>query len=146
AVRNTPYGNSLVFEMGKAAIEGENLGGGDFSDILAMSFSATDGLGHGVGPNAVEIEDMYLRLDQEFSEFFKYLDDRFGEKGYLFFITADHGASHSAGFSKENNLPGGVYDLRFIREIIPFVKQKYGINQVIESAQNAELYLNWNEI
>lgn len=146
AVRNTPYGNSLVFEMGKAAIEGENLGGGHFTDMLAMSFSATDGLGHGVGPNAVEIEDMYLRLDQEFSDFFKYLDDRFGENGYLFFITADHGASHSAGFSKENNLPGGVYDLRFIREIIPLIKQKYGINQVIESAQNAELYLNWNEI
>lgn len=145
-VRNTPYGNSLVFEMGKAAIEGESLGSGDFTDMLALSFSATDGLGHGVGPNAVEIEDMYLRLDQDFADFFQYLDDRFGEDGYLFFITADHGAAHSAGFLMENQLPGGVYDLRFILEINHLIKDKYGISQVIESAQNAELYLNWKEI
>lgn len=145
-VRNTPYGNSLIFDIAKAAIEGENLGGNQFTDMLAMSFSATDGLGHGVGPNAIEIEDMYLRLDRGFADFFEYLDDRFGEKEYLFFITADHGASHSAGFLKENNLPSGVYDLGFIKEIVHFAKEKYGIDQVIESAQNAELYLNWEAI
>lgn len=145
-VRNTPYGNMLVFDMARAAIEGENLGSGDFTDMLAMSFSATDGLGHGVGPNAVEIEDMYLRLDQGFAKFFKYLDERFGENEYLFFITADHGAAHSAGFLKEKNLPSGVYNLGFIKEIVPHIKEKYGIDQVIESAQNAELYLNWDAI
>src|SRR5690625_7815125 len=89
---------------------------------------------------------MYLRLDQCFAKFFKYLDERFGENEYLFFITADHGAAHSAGFLKEKNLPSGVYNLGFIKEIVPHIKEKYGIDQAIESAQNAELYLNRDAI
>jgi len=146
AIRTSVYGNSIVFEMAKAAIEGENLGGRDVTDMLAMSFSAPDGLGHRLGTNAIETEDMYLRMDLEFAEFFHYLDDRFGRDGYLFFITADHGASQSSGFLKENKLPTGVYSLKFISEIIKFAKDQYGIDNVIESAQNAELYLNWDEI
>ncbi len=146
AVRTSMYGNSILFELAKAAVEGENLGGGDFTDMLTMSFSAPDGLGHRLGTNAIEIEDMYLRMDLEFAEFFRYLDDRFGRNGYLFFITADHGASQSPGFLKENKLPTGVYNLKFIGEINKFAKKQYGIDKVIESAQNAELYLNWDEI
>lgn len=146
AIRTSVYGNSILFELAKAAVEGENLGGGDFTDMLSMSFSAPDGLGHRLGTNAIEIEDMYLRLDREFAEFFRYLDDRFGRDGYLFFITADHGASQSSGFLKENKLPTGVYDLRFLGEINKFAKEQYGIDRIIESAQNADLYLNWDEI
>lgn len=146
AIRTSPYGNSILFELAKAAVEGEDLGRGEVTDMLAVSFSATDGLGHRVGTNAIEIEDMYLRLDRDFAAFFDYLDDRFGRDGYLLFITADHGASQSSGFLKENKLPTGVYSLKFLREINSFAKDRYGISNVIESAQNAELYLNWDEI
>lgn len=146
ALRNAVYGNSLVFEMAKAAMEGEELGGGDFSDMLTMSFSATDGMGHKVGPNAIEIEDMYLRLDQGFADFLEYLDDRYGRDGYLFFITADHGASQSPGFLKENKLPTGVYSVGFIDKINEMGKNKYGIDHTIVSMVNAEVYLNWKEI
>lgn len=146
AMSNTPYGNSLLIEMASAAIEGEKLGQGKYTDMLAVSFSATDGLGHGMGPNAVEIEDMYLRLDRDLARFFSYLDAQFGEDGYLFFITADHGASHSAGFLKEKNLPTGVYDLGFIKDLVKMGKEKYGIDGLIESAQNAELYVNWEAV
>lgn len=146
AIRTSIYGNTILFDLAKAAIEGENLGNGEVTDMLAMSFSAPDGMGHRLGTNAIEIEDMYLRLDMEFAEFFRYLDERYGRDGYLFFLTADHGASQSAGFLKENKLPTGIYSLKFIGEIIKFAKDQYGIDNVIESAQNAELYLNWDEI
>lgn len=146
AIRTNPYGNSILFDLAKAAIDGENLGTDEFPDLLAISFSAPDGLGHRVGTNAIEIEDMYLRLDQDFAAFFDYLDERFGRDGYLFFITADHGTSQSSGFLKENQLPTGVFSFKFLHEINEFVKEKYGVNHVIESAQNAELYLNWEEI
>src|SRR5690625_6181615 len=99
--------------MGKAAIEGENLGSSGFTDLLTLSFSATDAMGHRVGPNAIEIEDMYLRLDRELAEFFQFLDEKHGENGYLFFRTADHGASHSPGYFVAYALSGVVFVLTF---------------------------------
>lgn len=146
ALRNSIYGNSMLFELARAAMEGEKLGEGEFTDMLTISFSATDGLGHKLGPNAVEIEDMYLRLDLGFAALFDYLDERYGENGYLFFITADHGASQSVGFLEENGLPTGVFDLRVLKDLNVAIERKYGIAEVIESQQNAELYLNWENI
>lgn len=140
------YGNTLTFEMAKAAIEGENLGMGDFTDMLAISFSATDGLGHTVGPNAIEVEDMYLRLDKEFEAFFRHLDSLYGENGYLFFITADHGVSQSPGYLLENNLPAGVFTSDYVDEINTLGSEKYGIDKTVLSVDNYEIYLNWDEI
>ncbi len=145
AIAKSAFGNILTFEMAKAAIEGEGLGTNDFTDMIAISFSATDAIGHAVGPNAIEIEDTYLRLDQEFAEFFTYLDNRFGSDGYLFFITADHGVSHSPGFLKEKGVPTGDYTDNFVEEINDFVKNMYGIDKAIISFKY-EIYLNWTEI
>lgn len=145
-VRNSPFGNTLTFDVAKAAIEGERLGTGDVADLLAISLSSPDGLGHGFGPNAIEIEDMYLRLDRDFAEFFNYLDQRFGKDEYLFFITADHGVSHSPGFLEERNVPTGIFGEELIASLISKVKKKYGLNQAIVSAANYQLYLNNDEI
>ena len=83
-------GNTLTFEMAKAAIEGESLGSrADETDFLAMSHSATDYVGHRYGTFAVETEDTYLRLDKDLADFFRYLDGRFGRDGYLFILTAE---------------------------------------------------------
>lgn len=140
------YGNMLTFEMAKAAIEGEDLGSDEFTDLLAISFSSTDGLGHSVGINAIEIEDMYLRLDKELSDFFRYLDNRFGTNGYLLFMTADHGAMHSPGFLKEHKLPTGVISNDFIGKVNEYGKDLYGVDEVILSRDNFEIYINWDEI
>jgi hypothetical protein len=67
----TPFGNDYLTEMAKAAVQGENLGADDITDFLAISYSSTDGLGHSVGPNAVEIQDMYMRLDKSLEDLFK---------------------------------------------------------------------------
>src|SRR5690625_6004902 len=96
--------------------------------MLAVSFSSTDGLGHTVGPNAIEIEDMYLRLDKEFEEFFRHLDSLYGENGYLFFITADHGVSQFHGYLLENCLQAGVFNSDYLEDIKTIFKEKYGID------------------
>src|SRR5690606_2737325 len=145
-IRSVPFGNTITMEMAKAAIEGEDLGSGDVTDMLTVSFSATDGLGHTVGPNAIEIEDMYLRLDQEFAEFFDFLDARYGTDGYLFFITADHGVSQSPGFLKEHGLPTGVYGGEIEDAINSAVRERFGIQEVVEAQSNYQIYLNWDQI
>ncbi|WP_368502589.1 alkaline phosphatase family protein [uncultured Prevotella sp.] len=82
-IRKTPFGNSLTFDMARAAIEGEHLGEDDDVDLLAVSCSSTDYIGHQVGPNTVEIEDTYLRLDRSIADFLNYLDKKVGKGNYL---------------------------------------------------------------
>lgn len=146
SIRSVPFGNTIIMELAKAAIEGEDLGSGNVSDMLTVSFSAPDGLGHTVGPNAIEIEDMYLRMDQEFAEFFDYLDERYGTDGYLFFITADHGVANSPGFLEEYGLPTGVYGKEIEDGINQAVREKYGIEDIVEAQANAQIYLNWDNV
>ncbi|RYY18950.1 MAG: alkaline phosphatase family protein, partial [Chitinophagaceae bacterium] len=87
--RNTPYGNTFTFDLAKAAIDGEQLGQRGATDFLALSFSSTDYVGHAFGPNSIEVEDTYLRLDQELAAFYALLDAKLGKGQYLVFLTAD---------------------------------------------------------
>ncbi|MBX2922721.1 MAG: alkaline phosphatase family protein [Chitinophagaceae bacterium] len=147
AVRTTPYGNTLTFDFAKAAIEGYNLGGGKFTDFLAVSFSSPDAIGHTYGPNSIEVEDNYLRLDRELADFFTYLDKRFGKNNYLYFITADHGVSESPGYYLENKMPSGALeDKDFSKPLVDGLKQKFGVEKPILSFANYQLYMNWEEL
>lgn len=95
--------------MARAAIEGEHLGEDDDVDLLAVSCSSTDYIGHQVGPNAVEIEDTYLRLDRSIADFLNYLDKKVGKGNYLVFLTADHGAMNNARFLQDRRIPAGAW-------------------------------------
>ena len=146
-VSNTPYGNTLVLEFAKAALEGYEMGKGNETDLLAISLSSTDAVGHRFGPNAIEVEDTYLRLDKELAAFFSYLDQQFGKDGYLFFITADHGVSHTPEFLIENKLPGGGLDANeLILSLNTALKNEFEIDNAILATANSQLYLNHKEI
>ncbi|RFS20970.1 alkaline phosphatase family protein [Chitinophaga silvatica] len=147
SVANTPFGNTLTLEFAKKAIEGYGLGKSGVTDLLAISISSTDKVGHQFGPNAVEIEDTYLRLDQDLASFFKYLDAKIGKGQYLFFITADHGVAHVPGFMEENNLPGGIWDAAAgIKELNQLIASRFGVNKAILEYANYQLYLDHDAI
>ncbi|PVD49745.1 alkaline phosphatase family protein [Terrimonas sp.] len=147
AVRTTPYGNTLTFEFAKAAIEGYDLGGGKFTDFLAISFSSPDAIGHTYGPNSIEQEDDYLRLDKDLADFFNYLDKKFGKGNYLYFITADHGVSESPGYYLENKMPSGaISGDDFSGKLTETLKQKFGVEKPILAFTNYQLYMNWDEL
>lgn len=106
-IRSTPSGNTLTLDMAVAAIEGERLGAHrDSTDFLAISLSSPDYVGHRYATYAVELEDMYLRLDRELGSFLSYLDKRYGKDGYLFFLTSDHAVAHNTTFLEARKLPG----------------------------------------
>lgn len=139
----TPHGTSYSFDFAKAAIEAEKLGAGTYTDFLALSISSTDYIGHNFGPNSLEIEDTYARLDRDIASFLNYLDMKLGKGNYLFFLTADHAAAHVPGFLKEHNLPGGLFDdLTMLREINKEIETKFSVKQVIKRAYNYQFYLN----
>ncbi|WP_261387382.1 alkaline phosphatase PafA [Chitinophaga pinensis] len=147
SISSTPYGNTMTLEFAKKALEAYQLGKGSVTDMLAISLSSTDYVGHQFGPNSIEIEDTYLRLDKDLSEFFKYLDAKVGKGQYLFFITADHGVAHVPGFMQENKLPGGSWsEGKAVNELNRLAKEQFGLEKAIQGASNYQLYLNHDAI
>ncbi|MBI3883925.1 MAG: alkaline phosphatase family protein, partial [Sphingobacteriales bacterium] len=95
AFKTTPFANTYTFDLAKATIQNEKLGATNgITDFLAVSISSTDYIGHTFGPNSIEAEDTYLRLDRDIASFLQYLDGTIGKGNYLLFLTADHGVAH----------------------------------------------------
>lgn len=140
AIRSTPYGNTITLDLAKLAILSEDLGQDNITDFLAVSCSSTDYVGHAYGPNSVEAEDTYLRLDKDFEEFFNYLDKKVGKGNYTVFLTADHGAAHVPGFMQENKLPSGVVSDRDIaNKLNAYLNDKFKVNNVVLRSQNNQI-------
>ncbi|MEQ7800208.1 alkaline phosphatase PafA [Pedobacter sp. ASV1-7] len=146
-IKSTPHGNTMTLDLAKLAISAEKMGQGNATDFLAVSCSSTDYVGHQYGPNSVEAEDTYLRLDKELESFFNYLDSKFGKGNYLFFLSADHGAAHVAGFMTENKLPGGPFsEGPVIKRINTAIEKEFNIKKAVESSGNGQLYFDRNAI
>lgn len=140
---STPYGNTFTLEFAKRALEGYDMGKDPITDFLAVSLSSTDYVGHQHGPNSVEIEDTYLRLDKDLGEFFKYLDKKVGKGQWLFFITADHAVAHVPGFLEENRIPGGSWDDGgMVKSLNASVEKEFGVKKAILSAYNYQFSLD----
>lgn len=105
-IRQSPYGCTITVDMALAAIEGEQLGRNPegVTDMIAISFSSPDMIGHGVGPNAIWMEDVYLRLDQDIARLFRHLDENIGKDEWVAFLTADHAGSHNIQYRLDNGV------------------------------------------
>lgn len=143
-IRNTPFGNSLTFDMAKAAIDGEQLGADDETDLLAVSCSSTDYIGHQVGTHAVETEDTYLRLDKAIADFLSYLDAKVGKGNYLVFLSADHGAMNNVRFLQDRRIPAGNWDdgvaAKKLNEVI--AKEFPNTVDLVKTVMNYQVFFN----
>lgn len=145
--KTTPFANTYTFDFAKAAIENENLGRNTVPDFLAISISSTDYIGHSFGPNSIEIEDTYLRLDADIADFLGYLDKKLGAGNYLFFLTADHGVAHIPAFLKENRIPAGnMEDTVITKELNAMIDAEYGVSKVVRKVMNYQVYLDLETI
>ena len=143
----TPYAATYTFNFAKAAIENEKLGSGKATDFLTVSISSTDYMGHSFGPNSIEAEDTYLRLDKDIADFLNYMDAKIGINNYLVFLSADHGAAHVPAFLKEHKIDAGVFsDLAINQQLNKIVEDSFGIKQTILSVQNYQVYIDVRSI
>ena len=144
-LRNTPFGCNLTFDIAKAAIEGENLGRNTDTDLLTISCSSTDYIGHQVGVNAIETEDCYLRLDKALADFFVYLDQTVGKGNYLTFLTADHGGVNNATFLQDQRIPAGIWNKKgLVDELNKSLKTKFNTDKdLVKTIMNYQVFLGW---
>lgn len=107
ALYNSPFGNDFLLELVKAAVSAEKLGRGEPPDLLTISFSSTDSVGHTWGPDSHEVLDVVLRADRTLAEFLRYLDAEVGQGKYLVCLTADHGVCPLPEVLRGRGLEGG---------------------------------------
>ena len=142
ALRYTPQGNTYTLEFARKAMESEQLGKQGQTDLLAVSLSTPDYVGHVFGPNSMEIQDLYLRLDQELARFFAYLDSSYGKGNYLFFLTADHGVSQNPTFLNNQHLPGEVIKKKeWMKWLNDTIQAVFNVPKALVEFENNQLYL-----
>ncbi len=141
-LRTTPFGNTYTLKFAEAAIDGYQLGNGSETDFLAINIASTDYVGHSFGPNSIEVQDTYLRLDQDLAQFFKNLDKKVGKGNYLVFLSADHGGAHAEGYMKANKMMSGFFDDGLEKNLGAELEKKYAANKLILAIDNYQIYLN----
>ena len=140
-----PYGNTFTFDMAKAAIIGEKMGVSANTDMIAISLSTPDYIGHAYGPNSVEQEDCFLRLDKDLGEFLDFLDEKVGKGNSLVFLTADHGVANMPAFLNEHKIPAGNFDSQKVEEELnAYLNTKYAGSNLITGILNYQVYLDRN--
>ncbi len=142
-IRTSPYGNTLTKDFAIQAMTEEKLGKNGTTDFLAVSFSSTDYVGHSFGPQSVELEDTYLRLDQDIAEILTYLDKNYGKDQVLVFLTADHAVAEIPGYLNSHNMPGGVFErVKAMADIKKATQEAFGQADLIIGEDNSQLYFN----
>ncbi|MBN9295493.1 MAG: alkaline phosphatase family protein [Filimonas sp.] len=142
-IRTSPFGNTLTLDFAKAAVNGYGLGTGSATDFLTINCASTDYVGHKYGPNSIEIEDVYIRLDKDLATFFSFLDTKVGKGNYTVFLSADHGASHAIGFMKEHKIPADLVQTKaMLAGLNAVLAKQFGQNDLVLSLTN--YYVNFD--
>lgn len=146
-VKTSPFGNSLTTDFAIAAIEGEELGMDEITDFLTVSFSSPDYIGHNFGVNSIEIQDTYLRLDQDLERLLSALDEKVGEGNYTLFLTADHGGVHVPSYLQSVKIPSGYFDFKeYVTSLNGFVRDHYGVEDVILNVSNNQVFFDYEKL
>jgi hypothetical protein len=149
ALYNSPFGNDFLLELVKAAVAAEKLGRHEVPDLLTVSFSSTDSVGHSWGPDSQEVLDVTLRADRTLAELLHFLDDAVGKGKYLVCLTADHGVCPLPEVSAKRGRDAGRIPLKtLLADAEAHVRAVYGAGPAdpkarwIEAQTGMWLYLN----
>jgi len=138
----SPWGNELIEQFAEQAVKGEQLGQRGVTDLLTVSFSSNDYVGHAFGPDSPEVRDMALRVDDQIGKLFKLLDETVGMKNVTVVLTADHGVAPLPATDEKRKIPGG-YLLADVEDAAQSaLSRKFGKGEwFIPGAGEATLYL-----
>jgi predicted AlkP superfamily pyrophosphatase or phosphodiesterase len=142
-METSPFGNEIVEEMAELAIENEKLGTHANTDVLAVSFSSNDLVGHTYGPDSPEARDMSITTDRLLGKLFAYLDKKVGMRNVLVALTADHGVAPVPEVSARRKMPGGrMKDSDVINAVERRLTEKFGRGKWSVGKGGEQIYLN----
>ena len=131
----SPEAGHITVGMAIAAIEGEGLGQGSETDMLCVSFSQTDVIGHKWATRGEHADEAYMELDKDIARLLSALDDKVGRGNYLVFLTADHGAAHNQQFMQDHGLHAGKWQSQELQPALEkYVADRLGNKQPVVQA------------
>jgi predicted AlkP superfamily pyrophosphatase or phosphodiesterase len=147
ALYNSPFGNELLLDLAKRAIAAEKLGSHEVPDLLALSFSSNDPIGHMWGPDSHEVLDVTLRSDRIVKELLDYLDGKVGKGKYVLILSADHGVCPMPEVSKAHGKDAArIKPEDLSKAANAFLREKYGDQdektQCLDALIDGMFYLN----
>lgn len=142
-LESSPFGNELVELLAERALAAEQLGKRDFTDLLAISFSSNDIVGHQYGIYSPEEHEVTVRIDQVLEKLFQAIDRQVGLDNALIILTGDHGGAPSAEEDAANRMPGGRMSASVVKNAIQAaLVKKYGDGDWVSGSWDLSIYLN----
>ena len=139
----TPYGNDMLEAFAEEALKEEHLGRHSGTDVLTVSFSSNDLLGHAVGPDAPEVRDMCIQTDRVLGRLLRAVEAEAGAGNYVLAFTSDHGVSPKPEELTKRGIPAGRFSRDQVYQAIEAaLTEKYGPGKWIVGSADLAPYLN----
>jgi len=142
-LKRTPYGNTLILNMAMNLIHEEQLGKDKNTDYLIISLPAIGAVAEEFGRESIELEDVFLHLDQDIAHLLGSLDEWIGKNSLLIFLTAAHGMNQDIEYLKDAKLPAGAFDANQALSLLrAYLNIKHGRGNWVKSYYENQIYLN----
>ncbi len=142
-LKSTPHGNTMVIDFAVQALEGESLGADGITDLLAISLSSTDYVGHQFGTNSWETMEIYLHLDRLLKQLFGQLDKAVGNGNWVCWLTSDHGAAIPPSLAQSEGMPVDYWKPgNMIEDINADLNEHYGMGDWVLNYSNDQFFFN----
>jgi hypothetical protein len=142
-LRYTPFGNTYTKDFAIQAIVNDSLGKDDNTDMLTVSFSATEFIGQNFGPESVEMMDAFIRLDEDLEHFLNFLDQEVGKQNMLVYLTSDHGAAQNPDYLADKGIPVGYFSQNAALSLLKsYLNATYGRGDWVKNYYAQQLFLN----
>jgi predicted AlkP superfamily pyrophosphatase or phosphodiesterase len=139
----TPFGNTYTKDFTISAIIEEELGKDEVTDFLSVGFSATGSISDLFGIRSIEIEDTYLRLDNDIAHLISTLNDMVGIENTLIYLTADRGSADDPAFLNDIDMQGSYFNTESALSVLnSYLKALYGWGEWIIYYDQNQIYLN----
>jgi predicted AlkP superfamily pyrophosphatase or phosphodiesterase len=139
----TPFGNELIEAFAERTMDAAQLGTREFTDVLAVSFSSNDYVGHRYGPDSREVHEIALETDRLLEKLFQAVERQVGADNYLVVFTADHGVAPVPEVNVARKMPGGRIDPAAIKTAVQnAMVKKYGGGDWVAGSSDFGVYLN----
>lgn len=146
ALYASPFGNTLLAAFTGQAIDAEHLGTRGVTDLLTVSFSSNDAVGHRWGPDSPEVHAVCLSVDRAIGKLLDHLDRTVGLNNTLVILTADHAVSPKPEVLEAQKMPGGRFKGDFFAPLTQALTERYGAGRWLIGTSGASPYLNYQLI
>ncbi|MBI5219038.1 MAG: alkaline phosphatase family protein [Bacteroidia bacterium] len=146
-MKHIPFGNTFTTDFAVHAIVNENLGKDDYTDLITISYSATNTIGLEFGPSSVEVEDTYLRLDRDIAHLLEVVDDLIGKENTLVFLTSNSGVAEVPKYLDSLKVASGNFKNFYALALLKtYLNALYGKGDWVLGYLEQQIYLNHNLI